>query len=222
MNFINTYSQIRNTLSSNNDNAWEVSQAFQGWTVNTKWSSDEEEKSSNLNEYIDNGNSNNCFIFLDYLDYATQNDFLLLISKGNNLSEVNEFIHFLSHSKIERWDMPIDSLWRMLLKIIDETHQEITLKELLESEEKLTTTSSSENSKNLTPPKTISKDGRKHRKSNSAYHRKIKDKSVLEKKLESASSGKILWLARSSNRNYIFCILNYQSFNSLLRSSHRL
>jgi len=73
---------------------------------------------------------------LDHLDYTTQSELNYLIAKANNAYQVEKFIDFLTNSKIDRCDMPFDRICRKLLKIIDETQREITLKELLEDDEK--------------------------------------------------------------------------------------
>ena len=91
---------------------------------------------------------------------------MVLISKGSNLEKVDEFIHFLSFSNFERWNMSIDNLWRKLLQIIDETQRELTLNELLASEESANLALKTKfEDFNSIPPKSH----KKHRKSNSSY-----------------------------------------------------
>ena len=68
------------------------------------------------------------------MDASTQGEIAYLISLGNNMYEIENFINFLTYSKLDRWDTPFDTLWRTLLKIMDETQREITLKELLEAD----------------------------------------------------------------------------------------
>lgn len=68
------------------------------------------------------------------LDVTTQNEIVYLLSIGNNMYEIDYFINFLTVSKLDRWELPFDNLWRRLYKIIDETQRELTLKELLEDD----------------------------------------------------------------------------------------
>jgi hypothetical protein len=76
------------------------------------------------------------FVSMGHLDVATQSEIAYLLTRANNMYEIEHFINFLSFSKIERCDMPFDKLCRQLLHIIDETQREITLKELLDEDEK--------------------------------------------------------------------------------------
>lgn len=77
-------------------------------------------------------------ISISSLGASTQNEIAYLISLGNNMYEIDNFVNFLVFSKLDRWDWPFDHLWRKLFKIIDETQRELTLKELLDADMNLT------------------------------------------------------------------------------------
>lgn len=68
-------------------------------------------------------------------EYTSQADLNSLIAKANNGFAVESFIDMLIFSKIDRWWTAFDRICRKLLKLIDETQREITLKELLEEDE---------------------------------------------------------------------------------------
>lgn len=115
------------------------SKMFLGWSVSTKENvSQAHEKlmsSSSPNKSIVNSQRAD-FVSMGHLDVATQSEIAYLLARANNMYEIEHFINFLSYSKIERCDMPFDKLCRQLLHIIDETQREITLKELLDEDEK--------------------------------------------------------------------------------------
>ena len=154
----------------------EACSTFIGWVIHSKFSGNENIKNEMAEKQEENWTQ--YLIFLDYLDFITQKDFMMLVNKGSNLDQVKEFIHFLSHSTFERWDMPIDNLWRKLLSIIDETQRDLTLKELLESEERASR-DMQEDCKSAwgqLPPKSQ----KRHRKSNSSYHSKSVYKGLID------------------------------------------
>ncbi|CAI2378353.1 unnamed protein product [Moneuplotes crassus] len=99
-----------------------------GWRVGTKMY-DQSKIQESLASLINSEDGESAPI--KSLRASTQNEIAYLVSLGNKLHEVENFINFLTFSKLDRCNTKFDYLCRMLLKIIDETQREITLEELL-------------------------------------------------------------------------------------------